>query len=181
MEHTGAIHRQILCMRDSCTADPSRETIRQLKFTHKQRAASKGHTVEKVGSHYQCMQCGQSWRPRDTRRFMPMSRGDCFGAGMYDTNLDLSRPWTLPMGTRVQIGKGRTHRTHHMRWFRGVFYCAACGYWGRGEAHSQAGRGMYSEKVGSSEHEVRGQNAPGIRATRNKSLATRNKSLAATR
>ena len=53
------------------------------------------------------------------------------GAAMYDTNPDLSRPWTLPPGMRVQIGKGRTHRTHHLCWYKGVFFCRRCGHYGQ--------------------------------------------------
>ena len=75
------------------------------------------------------MKCGQSWRHQDTRRFTLLSRGECMGAAMYDSNPDLSRPWTLPSGTWVQIG--RTHRTHHLRWFCGLFHCRKCRYNGQ--------------------------------------------------
>ena len=85
----------------------------------------------KVGAHYYCMRCGQSWRPKDTKRFTLMSRGDCLGIAMYDKNPDLSRPWTLPSGMRVQVGKGRTHRTHHLCWYKGVFFCRRCGHMGK--------------------------------------------------
>ena len=55
-----------------------------------------------------------------------MSRGDCPGVEVYDKNVDLQRPWVLPNGVKVQIGKGRTHRTHHLRWYKGIFYCREC-------------------------------------------------------
>ena len=53
------------------------------------------------------------------------------GIAMYDANPDLGRPWTLPSGMRVQVGKGRTHRTHHLCWYKGVFYCRRCGHYGQ--------------------------------------------------
>ena len=77
------------------------------------------------------MRCGQSWRPNDTKRFTLRSRGDGLGRAMYDTNPDLNRPWTLPSGMRVQVGKGRTHRTHHLCWYKGVFFCRRCGHYGQ--------------------------------------------------
>ena len=69
----------ILCMQPDRTIDPSEEAIRQPKTTHRDKAMEKGHLVERVGSHYYGMRCGQSWLPKDTRRFTLMSRGDCPG------------------------------------------------------------------------------------------------------
>ena len=69
----------ILCMQEGRTVDLARETIWQPCTMNVERATQKGHAVEKVGAHYYCMRCGQSWRPKDTRRPPLSSRGDVLG------------------------------------------------------------------------------------------------------
>ena len=64
----------ILCMQDRKVADPTTETISQVRVTHLDRAVKMGHLTEKVGTHYYCMRCGQSWRLKDIKRFTLMSR-----------------------------------------------------------------------------------------------------------
>ena len=121
----------ILYLQDRRMIDPSERGEKPPRETQLHKAAMMGHVPQKIGSHYYCMRCGQSWRPQDTKRFTLMSRGDCMGAAMYDANPDLTRPWTLPPGMRVQVGKGRTHRTHHLCWYKGVFFCRRCGHYGQ--------------------------------------------------
>ena len=121
----------ILYLQEKRLVDPAEATERPPRATQIDRATKAGHVVEKIDSHYYCMRCGQSWRPKDTKRFTLMSRGDCLGLAMYDKNPDLGRPWTLPSGMRVQVGKGRTNRTHHMCWYKGVFFCRGGGHYGQ--------------------------------------------------
>ena len=121
----------VLCMQDRRVADPGSEMISQERVTYMDRAAKMGHLTEKRGTHYYCLRCGQSWRPKDTKRFTLMNRGECLGIAMYSHNIDLNRPWTLPSGMRVQVGKGRTHRTHRLCWYKRVFYCRRCDHYGQ--------------------------------------------------
>ena len=51
-----------------------------------------------------------------------------WSSGARPQNVDLNRPWVLPLGTQLVYQGSVVHLSHHLAWQRGILYCLRCGY-----------------------------------------------------
>ena len=84
----------ILYLQEKRLIDPAETTERQPKSTQLDRVAKAGLVTQKVGSHYYCMRCGQSWRP-----------GTAWGSPCTTRTQTLIGPGRCPVGCGYRLAR----------------------------------------------------------------------------
>ncbi len=90
-----------------------------------------GHIPAKEGMTWSCCLCGQTWTTASIKRMTSLGR--CPGPSQWTKEPTLGGQIRKKAeGSKLAINGVEIHKSHSLKWCRGVAYCIRCGHYSAG-------------------------------------------------